>query len=72
MLTVVIPVIYTTSGRMDGSSSVSTAHHWMVHMLMVDNYDINELWYEYEAKKKAAREEAQAAKAGGEPINVEA
>jgi hypothetical protein len=36
----------------------------------IDNYDINELWYEYEAKKKAAREEAQA-QARGEPIAVE-
>lgn len=33
-----------------------------------DNYDLSELWYEYEDKKKAARQEAQAR---GEPIAVE-
>jgi 20S proteasome subunit beta 5 len=34
----------------------------------VDNYDISELWYQYEEKKKAEREAAQSR---GEPINVE-
>ncbi|GFZ47094.1 proteasome endopeptidase complex [Saitozyma sp. JCM 24511] len=29
----------------------------------IGNYDVNELWYEYEAKKKAAREEAMAVEA---------
>jgi len=53
--------------------------HWYVTQLKqdeenvrkltgLDNYDISELWYEYEVKKKAAREEAQAR---GEPITIE-
>jgi hypothetical protein len=34
------------------------------------NYDINELWYEYEAKKKAARDDGPKA-AEGEAMVVE-
>ncbi|OCF35592.1 proteasome component PRE2 [Kwoniella heveanensis CBS 569] len=41
----------------------------------IGNYDVNELWYEYEAKKKAAREEAvagaSAAATAASPMAVE-
>ena len=43
-------------------------HLTNTHADYVDNYDISELWYQYEEKKKAEREAAQGR---GEPINVE-
>lgn len=36
-----------------------------------ENYDLSELWYEYEEKKKADLAAASAAAAGGVPIDVE-
>lgn len=38
-----------------------------LNMHISGNYDINELWYEYEGKKKAARQAAV-----GSPMAVEA
>lgn len=44
-------------GRTDGNSSVSPTFASPSGLTpLADNYDLNELWYEYEAKKTAARE----------------
>lgn len=53
------------------SMSPSRSRQWSCGVRLnrfTDNYDLNELWYEYETKKKAAREEAQSR---GEPIAIE-
>ena len=63
-------VISTTSARTDGSLSVShdAVGGTRTDRVSAGNYDVNELWYEYEAKKKSDR----AVKVTEEAMAVEA
>lgn len=70
-LILVIPVTCITSDKRVGNLLVwvflSYGFDAKLNVHIAGNYDINELWYEYEGKKKAAREAA-----AGSPMAVEA
>lgn len=70
-LFLVIPVTYTTSDKRAGNLLVRLFSFYgfdtKLNVHIAGNYDINELWYEYEGKKKVARQAAV-----GSPMAVEA